>query len=155
VLRPGPTKSSRVRLTRWLVYSLLLLLLPTGCSTFNRDWRDAARISSPPGDLAGRWQGSWISEGNGHRGKLRCLITKQQQDIYQARFHARYLKILSFGYTVSLEAKRAGNVFTFTGSAGLGSLGGVYHYDGHSEGTNFFSKYSSKYDHGTFQMRKL
>jgi len=28
----------------------------------------------------------------------------------------------------------------------------VYHYDGHADTTNFFATYTSKYDHGTFQM---
>ena len=32
--------------------------------------------------------------------------------------------------------------------------GGVYHYEGRADATNFFSTYTSKYDHGTFQMTR-
>ena len=42
-----------------------------------------------------------------------------------------------------------------TGSFWLGFLaGGVYHYEGHADATNYFSTYSCKYDHGTFQMSR-
>jgi hypothetical protein len=96
-----------------------------------------------------------VSQANGHSGKLRCLISPLPENVYQARFHAKYMKIFSFSYTVNLEARRTNDTFNFTGSADLGALGGVYRYGGHAEGTNFFSTYSSKYDHGTFQMRRL
>jgi len=131
------------------------MALTSGCSTFNREWRAASKIPAATNDLAGRWQGSWVSEANGHSGKLRCLISRQREDAYAARFHAKFMKIFSFGYAVKLETKRTGDTFNFTGSADLGALGGVYRYEGHAEGTNFFSTYSSKYDHGTFQMRRL
>jgi hypothetical protein len=138
-----------------LVLSLVTLLLFSGCSTFNRDWRKAEELPASSDGLSGRWQGSWISNVNGHNGKLRCLMTKIEEDTYEARFHAKYQKIFSFSYTVTIDAKREGESFTFTGAADLGTLGGVFRYDGHAEGTNFFSKYSSKHDHGTFQMKKL
>ena len=103
--------------------------------------------------LEGRWEGNWISEVNHHHGKLRCIVTKDGE-VYQARFHAKYLKILSFGYTVELRAERKDNAYKFSGEADLGVMGGIYHYEGHADATNFFSTYSSKYDHGTFQMQR-
>ena len=55
----------------------------------------------------------------------------------------------------TLKVEGAPDSFHFSGEADLGYLaGGVYHYDGHADGTNFFSNYSSKYDHGTFQMTR-
>jgi len=104
--------------------------------------------------LEGRWEGQWLSDVNGHHGKLRCIV-KKEGDIYPARFHAKYQKILSFGYTVALKAEPFENGFKFRGEANLGALaGGVYYYQGHADTTNFSSTYSCKYDHGTFQMQR-
>lgn len=137
-----------------LFFSLVGLLV-CGCSSFNSQWRAAAQHPAASGDLAGRWDGSWKSDANGHHGKLRCLITRKGGEIYEAYFHAKYLKILSFSYTVNLQVNHQGDAFTFTGSVDLGSFGGVFNYDGHADATNFLSNYSSKHDHGTFQMTKV
>lgn len=124
-----------------------------GCTSFDHDWQKSARENPSPKDLQGRWQGTWISEVNGHTDSLRCVITKKEEGVYKARFLARYHKVLSFGYTVTLKVQTATNKYTFSGDADLGWLkGGVYHYEGHATGTNYFSTYSCKYDHGTFQM---
>ena len=133
---------------------LVLLLLASGCSSFNSDWRKASQVEWLASDLAGRWEGSWKSEANGHHGRLRCLVTKRKEGEYEARFRANYLKILSFSYVVSLEAKREGDVFKFEGSADLGAFGGIYRYEGRAGSTNFFSTYVSAHDHGTFEMSK-
>ena len=114
-------------------------------------------MANPAGSdgIEGAWQGRWMSEANGHNGNLRCLVVKTNDGTYLARFHAKYEKILSFGYTVPFKAERSAGEFRFSGEANLGRLaGGVYRYDGHADGTNFFSNYSSKYDQGTFQMKR-
>jgi len=137
-----------------LVLMPLVALLGVSCSSFNREWQKAGRVPLSTSGLEGRWEGQWISDVNGHRGSLRCIVTKDGE-FYKARFHAKYRKILSFGYTVPLIADAAQNGYRFSGEADLGSLaGGVYHYDGHAAATNFFSTYSCKYDHGTFQMQR-
>ena len=62
---------------------------------------------------------------------------------------------LSFGYTVGLKTEPTEAGCKFRGEANLGALaGGVYRYEGQADATNFFSTYSCKYDHGTFQMRR-
>jgi hypothetical protein len=72
-----------------------------------------------------------------------------------AQFHAKYHGILSFGYTVPLKVEKTNDSFQFSGEADLGSMaGGMYQYKGHADPTNFFSNYSSKDDHGTFQMSR-
>jgi len=141
----------------FLVVLLLMLVIvaTTGCSTFNRDWKTAAATPAPVNDLTGRWQGTWVSEVNGHTDKLRCLVSRQSETNYTARFHAKYQKIFSFGYTVNLAVKNSDGNFQFQGEANLGKLaGGVYHYAGHASATNFFSTYHCKYDHGTFRMNR-
>jgi hypothetical protein len=128
------------------------LLLTAGCNTFNHEWNEAAK-RPPANDLQGRWQGVWVSDASHHTDQLRCVITKRDDGTYRARFHAKYHTVLSFGYTVNLNVVPATNGVAFSGEADLGwYAGGMYHYEGHADATNYFSKYSCKYDHGTFQM---
>jgi hypothetical protein len=143
----------RFRKLALLILMLAVVLFGASCSSsFNREWRKVGRSPMAGTGLEGRWEGQWISEVNGHHGRLRCIVTKEG-DIYQARFRAKYRKILSFGYTVPLKAEPTASGYEFRGEADLGALaGGVYHYGGHADATNFFSTYSCKYDHGTFRM---
>jgi len=137
------------------LFLLLVALSLVGCSSFNRDWKRATLGPPPTDGLAGRWEGFWMSERNGHNGKLRCLITQSNSGPYQARFRAKYWKILAFGYTVPLTVERSNDTFRFEGEANLGRLGGgLYSYSGAVCGTNFHSTYRSKYDFGHFQMQR-
>lgn len=145
------------RISSQIVRILLLpiLFFAGGCTSFNHDWKKAAAMSPPQGSMEGRWQGVWLSDVNHHTGELRCVITKREDGMYRARFHAKYNKVLTFGYTVLLKVEPEANGSHFSGEANLGwYAGGVYHYDGHAETTNFFSTYSCKYDHGTFKMQR-
>jgi hypothetical protein len=143
------------RAIRMPVSLLALLLVASGCHSFNREWKQAAGQPTPPNDIQGRWQGTWKSDSSGHTDKLRCLITREDNQEYTARFHAKYHKLLSFSYTVPLEVEKTGDEFKFSGEADLGwKAGGVYHYEGHANATNFFANYTSKYDHGIFQMTR-
>jgi hypothetical protein len=140
---------------------LALLVGATGCSSFNREWREGAVRPSPTSALAGRWQGSWQSEVNGHHGALRALITAANDNHHEVKFDAAFKHwatlfiTIHADYTVRMETSPATNGVTFRGSEDLGWLsGGVYTYEGRADGTNFFSTYDSKYDRGTFQMRR-
>lgn len=137
-----------------LVLAGLLLAATTGCSSFERSWHAAASFP-PPHSLAGRWEGSWRSDVNGHQGRLRCLITPQTDDVFEARFHATYLKVLRFGYTVPLTAQFTNDAWHFQGEADLGKMaGGVFHYAGTATNQRFHSTYRSRSDHGTFEMQR-
>lgn len=134
-----------------------LVLLLSGCSSFQRDWNAAGKAHFPS-PVAGRWEGHWHSDYNAHHGRLRCLLTAGTNGTYFARFRANYLRLLSFEYTVPLAMQATGtNSWHFQGAADLGSLaGGNYHYEGQiTNGTHFFSTYRAAVDHGYFQMRKL
>lgn len=136
-----------------LLLGLVVMSLFTGCSAFQRDWRKAAR--QPHSGIAGRWEGSWRSDSPGHDGRLRCLLTPIAPDQYEARFHAKYKKILGFGYTAAFTGRTTNGVFAFSGQADLGKLaGGIYHYEGRISLEDFFSTYKSKYDRGTFQLQR-
>ena len=144
-----------LRAIRRLLGFLLLGLAATGCSTFNRDWKTAASAAAPPNDITGRWEGTWRSDITGHHGKLRCLVAHLEGGDYQARYRAKYLRIMSFSYPVRLKVAAAGDGFKFNGEADLGwYAGGLYQYEGRASATNFFSTYKSKDDHGSFQMTR-
>lgn len=131
-----------------------ILFVATGC-TFNHEWKKASSQTPPGNSLLGPWQGVWVSDVTHHTDKLRCIVTQKSDGAYRARFHAKYHKVLTFGYTVPLKVEIQTNGFKFSGEANLGWLaGGIYQYAGHADATNFFSTYSSKYDHGTFQMSR-
>jgi hypothetical protein len=133
-----------------------LLAAASGCSTFERDWKHPAETPPAAPNLAGRWEGQWISDATGHSGRLRCIIEGDEPQ-FLARFKARYSGIFTFSYDVKLEAEKVeGHRREFQGSADLGSLaGGMYHYKGHVEGDAFCSTYTCKYDHGRFEMQRV
>lgn len=139
---------------------LAFLVLLAGCSRFEKDWRAAAvpsqtKSTSP----AGRWQGTWKSDVNGHTDELRCLISSGKGDSFTARFHARYRRGLfrfSFQYSVPLHVERTSAGWKFSGDADLGWLaGGVYRYSGSVSNEQFHSTYDSRYDRGVFDMRRV
>jgi len=133
----------------------VLALLLCGCSSFNRAWKQASRTPAPPDSIEGRWEGHWLSTANEHTGNLRCLITKEADGPYAARFRATYLKVLRFSYIVPLAVTRSNEVWHFHGEANLGKMaGGIYHYEGTTTPTHFHSTYQSKYDHGEFEMTR-
>ena len=137
-------------------FVLAVATVLSGCSTFNRDWNKAASNPIPPASVAGAWDGKWLSDHNGHTGRLQCLFTENPDGTYQARFRAVYAKYIRVGYTANfrMEPVTAGET-KFQGSADLGWLrGGLYGYEGRIRTTNFFSIYTNKYDHGTFEMNR-
>jgi hypothetical protein len=134
---------------------ILLALLLCGCSTFNRDWRRAAVPDPSQNSIEGRWEGHWISDVNGHHGGLRCLMTRQTNAVYQARFRATYARALHFSYTVPLEVQPHFGGWEFNGEANLGKLaGGLYYYEGRATPTNLLSTYRSPSDHGRFDLQR-
>jgi hypothetical protein len=146
----------------WILPGLIpLVLVLTGCSSFNREWRQAATQPPTTTGITGRWEGRWKSEANGHNDKLRAIITAVDTNHYDVKFHAAYKNWITlyltvhFGYTVRMETKPENEGLKFRGSEDLGFLaGGVYTYEGRADATNFFSTYKSKYDWGTFEMKR-
>jgi hypothetical protein len=133
----------------------LVCLLCTGCSSFNHDWRALAITDGSSDGVEGRWDGEWVSDTNGHRGRIRCIITRDG-DTYITRYRAVYKKILKFEYTVPLKVTQEADGIAFTGVQDLGLLaGGVYTYKGTIRNNKFDARYDSKYDDGIFKMERL
>ncbi|HEX5222727.1 MAG TPA: hypothetical protein VFZ59_24440 [Verrucomicrobiae bacterium] len=138
--------------------AIVCVLLLCGCCSFNRAWNKAGRTPPPADSIEGRWEGRWLSDHNGHTGKLRCVLTRvngNHTHTYTAYFRATYWKIFRYSYKADFPFERRDGVWHFKGSENLGWLaGGVYDYEGLVSSTNFHSTYRSKYDHGTFEMRR-
>jgi hypothetical protein len=129
---------------------LSIAVLTIGCSSFDRAWRN------PPAQTAGiggRWEGRWQSARTGHNGKLRAIITPQTAARYDARFRATYHSVLSAEYGVTLDVKQRGPRSEFRGAADLG-VWGRYETTGYATKTQFHATYRSKFDYGTFEMRR-
>jgi hypothetical protein len=135
------------------VLLLGLALLAGGCSSFNREWKSAAR--GPGGKaLAGRWEGKWVSHQNGHTGRLLCVLKRGSDTNYTAHFRATYWKIFRASYQVDFTGASEAGGWQFHGQENLGWFaGGVYRYHGRISPTNFFSTYECKYDQGTFELK--
>lgn len=150
------TKSPLMKRFLNALAALMLLSLLSGCTSFDHDWRHArmqppARNNQP----TGAWQGTWLSDVNGHTGDLRCLVTQKNDDEYEFRFKATYWKLFRFSYTVTLPVECKPEACTFKGSEDLGYLaGGVYHYAGSIQNSNLNATYSCKFDHGIFKLSR-
>lgn len=132
-----------------------LVLVLTGCSTFNRDYEAALEQPVTADSPEGSWIGRWSSDKNGHTGELRCIVEKQVDEIYTARFKARFWNIFTYTSTATLDMQPNMRERTFSGSAQLGWLaGGEYLYEGRVNSKFYFSEYENKWDHGTFYMER-
>jgi len=136
--------------------SHVLAALFNNRADFQRRWNGPAALPNPNNGLAGRWQGEWVSGANGHRGELKCVLTKTETGKYEAMFHATYARFLRVCYTVPLHGRQVGGKLKLEGQADLGQLaGGIYHYEGEADETAFNCTYRCAYDHGTFRLKPL
>ena len=132
-----------------------LAALTTNCPDFERAWNSAEQAESSGSALAGRWEGEWVSEANGHRGALRCVLSERGEGRYEARFHARYAKVLRVCYAIELGGTPSANGVRLKGHADLGRLaGGIYEYEGEVTANRLVCTYRCRYDHGTFRLAR-
>ena len=138
-----------------LLFVLMGAMVLTGCSTFHREWETALAQPTPADEITGAWEGRWLSDKNGHTGRLRAVVRKSGPEEYDAHFHAVFWKIFRAAYHVPLQVDEDNGLFILSGKEDLGFLsGGTYTYQGEATPVQFFSTYKSKYDHGTFQMAR-
>jgi len=114
--------------------------------------------SAPPAPadlMVGDWEGTWTSTTSGSTDSLRCTVTKTDDGKYTAAFDATFWKIFKFKSTVTLTVTVDGRLWRFRGEQDLGILaGGVYKYEGHTDGQEFYSTYDSRFDKGVFRMKR-
>jgi hypothetical protein len=138
-----------------VVWGMAAMLWLCGCSSFNKEWKAASSLPGSLNSIEGRWTGEWGSDRNGHRGELRCVVSKSSDATYRAHYHATFWKIFWFTYVAKLNGQETNGTVHLRGEANLGKLaGGVYKYEGTATPTEFRSTYASKHDHGTFDMSR-
>ena len=137
-------------------FSHLLAAVFNNRSHFQRAWRAYMPAPDAMQTIQGRWQGEWVSEDTGHRGELKCLLSRISADQLDATFLATFGRFLRVGYGVQLSATATGESLRLKGESDLGMLaGGVYEYEGEVNLTEFKCSYRCKYDHGIFRMKRL
>ncbi|MCA9251788.1 MAG: hypothetical protein R3E58_09820 [Phycisphaerae bacterium] len=144
--------------TRWIscLIACVSLALASGCSRFDKNWKEAGQQDFPESGLAGRWMGTWTSEADGHSGELKCLVTDLNGGAYQAAFRSKFGGIFRFDHTTTLYAVNLRGMWTFEGSEDLGLFaGGLYTYKGKAGSNKFFSTYKSRNDEGSFEMYRV
>ncbi|MGZ8899888.1 MAG: hypothetical protein ACXW3Z_07315 [Limisphaerales bacterium] len=131
------------------------LLLFSGCASFNQEYKTALSEPIPTTDISGPWEGRWLSDKNGHTGKLRAVLRETSENEYEAYFHSTFWKVFRASYRVPLKGEQRAGRTILSGESNLGWLsGGVYSYQGEATPESFFSTYKSKHDNGTFEMKR-
>lgn len=129
--------------------------LSTGCSSFSKQWDAAGGPPRDPLGIEGRWIGTWQNSNNTHADRMRAVMVPVGTNEYRVHFHAKYKKVLGFKYDATFRGRPENGVFVFEGREDLGTLaGGVYRYTGRVSSAEFFSTYDSKYDSGTFTLKR-
>jgi hypothetical protein len=143
------------------LFALAVAFAAGGCGiAYECRWKNAGTQPTPAQGINGRWQGEWHSEGSGHSGGLRCILTRDADGHYVADFRATYAWLLSFGYRMTLTTKATDDghppsVVYFEGKEDAGWLGGgVYAYDGKVTPMAFHFNYAGTWDHGTFLLAR-
>ncbi len=110
--------------------------------------------TSPAADLSGSWSGYWESDSTGHRGPLRCTLTKLDNGAYRANFSGRFFKIVPFRYSVDLDVVQDGDTVSLAGEQRLGRRLGDFHYNAEATCQDFIANYSSCKDNGRFVLTR-
>lgn len=146
------------RLPRWLPRLLLACLLSSCAGPgFNRAWKNAGSL--PNDGVCGRWEGTWLSDVNGHHGRLRCVVSPpaEPNGPHQFFYHATWMRVLSGSYRAGHLVKPAGRErWTFTGEHRLPSwAGGLYHYEGSIQNGRFEATYHCELDRGHYHLHRV
>ncbi|QVL31498.1 hypothetical protein KIH39_22035 [Telmatocola sphagniphila] len=104
--------------------------------------------------LSGSWTGTWLSTDSGHKGPLKAELIDQGNGAYQAKFRGRFFAVIPFRYNVTLNVvQQNGNQTTLAGSSRLPFFG-TFQYSAVSDGQSLNAEYTSRSDHGQFQLRR-
>jgi hypothetical protein len=143
-----------MRSSQWVAAVVLLLGL-SGCSSFDRDYRQAMSVGGGAGGgIEGAWTGRWESQAGHGGGGLRAILTRTAPDVCHARFRAQFWGIFEADEEVDLHTSGTSPVRA-SGEADLGWFkGGVYRYEATITPAKFDATYESKDDHGTFSLAR-
>jgi len=139
---------------RFVLYFLILTVLPSCNSEFRNAWRAAPTTEG----VNGRWEGTWLSAANGHHGKLRCAVSGSKGQVnHQFFYHATWKSILSGSYkAIHQVVQKKDGTYIFKGDHQMPEwAGGKYHYEGTIKGDDFNACYECAKDRGTFTMKRV
>jgi len=140
-----------------VILAFLIVVSLSSCGGFSRAWEQAP-ISADDG-VSGRWEGTWWSEMNGHKGALRCVAspvaskssTSDSQD-YHLLFHATWARILRGSYQITCRSERTESGWRLFGERDLGKVFGTYSFAGEAVGDSLKATYKGDLDHGKFEL---
>ncbi|MCE9566773.1 MAG: hypothetical protein K8U57_32610 [Planctomycetes bacterium] len=104
--------------------------------------------------LAGRWDGYWISDKNGHTGPLHGRFRQIDSNTYRVAFHGRFAKIIPFWYTTKLHVEGAGDGVVLLGASQNLPLLGEYRTTATATDTSFNATFTSRKDSGRFVLNR-
>lgn len=141
--------------------SLLVLSVLSSCgSEFRSAWKKAPVTQG----AEGKWEGTWLSEVNGHHGKLRCVVGEptcghgaSKTGVVPFFYHATWKGFLSGSYKAEHQVRQQKDgSYVFKGEHKMPDwAGGLYHYHGTIKGDDFNASYKSSADKGTFTMKRV
>lgn len=142
---------------------LMLLFALFACTTsgclcaFHRDWKAASSCPAPTDYLAGKWEGTWLSHTNGHKGQIRAIFTDCGNGHYKAQYQGNFCVVLPFVYeTTHRRTGVESGVTYFSAQEDLGPLvGGTFSMNGWANGQSFVANYRSDKDCGVFKMTRV
>ena len=111
-------------------------------------------IQAEATDLSGQWSGTWKSSKTGHKGPLRCTLTRIEDSRYRADFSGRFFKIIPFRYSVTLQVQEEGETVTLSGQKNMGLFFGTFYYSAKADSGSFTASYQSCRDRGQFVMKR-
>jgi hypothetical protein len=87
---------------------------------------------------------------------MRAEFTRCGDSQYRVDFAGRFLKILPFRYSVTLDVvEEHGDCVTLAGSSYLGRMFGTFTYQASADACRFTANYCSKKDSGQFQLSRV
>ena len=148
-------KSNRLSSQRIITIlgALFITLVFSNCTSFRSDWKEA--MSEPFEGIEGPWDGTWKSDFNGHNGRLRCVVTKTEDDTYEFHYWATWAGVLNGSFRADHEVTPDGEKFALEGEKDLGALGGKFTFTGSMTGDHYKAEYrSSGDDFGVFELKR-
>lgn len=125
-----PDRSAVARAARVAV-ALAGVLVLVGCGGYERSWKEAVAVYQAGGVAApeGPWEGEWLTTNNGHRGRLRAIVTKapEQPGEYDFHYHATWAEALAGDYRVRFPVTRRGGRWQVDGPHSMGPFGTFRH----------------------------
>ncbi len=143
-----------MKTARSLAFLVLCTLTLSSCGTaFNREWSAAMAKPIPVGSIEGPWEGTWLSQGSGHHGSLRCVVGPQTGHDRPFFYHATWGSFLSGSFKAQHHVSTLPTATAFTADSDLGVYG-KFKANGIVTNGDFKATYNAAGDHGTFEMKR-